>query len=320
MIEANIIKLLKENRNSFVSGEEISHKLNVSRTAIWKHITHLRQCGYEISATPHTGYCLEKVPDKLLPDEISYGLETKIFGRKIYAYNSADSTNTIAYNLAEQAEPEGALIVAEKQTKGKGRMGRHWVSPQGSGIYMSLILKPKISPTEAGKITLISSVAVAKTIRKITGLKALIKWPNDVYINDSKVCGILTEMSAELDLINFIIMGIGININTPKSSLPDMATSLFLETKEKVNRITFLQSLLGEIEIYYNKLVKGGFSDIINDWRDLSLTLGKRINVEWRKQIIQGQAMDIDDSGALIVRDDFGFSHHILSGDVSVIR
>ncbi|MBU1042932.1 MAG: biotin--[acetyl-CoA-carboxylase] ligase [Candidatus Omnitrophica bacterium] len=319
MIEAKIIKLLKENKNSYISGEELSRKLNVSRTAIWKHITHLRACGYEISASPHTGYSLDRVPDKLLPDEISYGLETKVLGKKIYAYNSADSTNIIAYNLAEQSEAEGALIVAEKQTKGKGRMGRHWVSPPGSGIYMSLILKPKISPAEAGKITLMSSVAVAKTIRKTTKIKAEIKWPNDVYIADAKVCGILTEMSAEMDMINFIIMGIGININTPKSSLPDMATSLFIETKQKVNRVTFLQAMLWEIETYYNKLVKGSFSDIINDWRDLSLTLGKRIKVEWRGKLIQGQAMDIDDSGALIVRDDFGFSHHILSGDVSVI-
>ncbi len=319
-METKIIKLLKENKKSFISGEEISRKLNVSRTAIWKHISHLRHCGYEISASPHTGYSLDKVPDKLLPDEISYGLKTKILGKKIYAYNSADSTNSIAYNLAEQAVAEGTLIVAEKQTKGKGRMGRHWVSPQGSGIYMSLILKPKISPAEAGKITLISSVAVARTIRKITKLKALIKWPNDVYIDNAKVCGILTEMSAEMDMINFIIMGIGININTPKSSLPDIATSLFLKTKQKVDRISFLQEMLLELEAQYNKLVKGSFSDIINDWRDLSLTLGKRIKVEWRKQLIQGQAMDIDDVGALIVRDDFGFSHHILSGEVSVIR
>ncbi|MFH1062651.1 MAG: biotin--[acetyl-CoA-carboxylase] ligase [Candidatus Omnitrophota bacterium] len=320
MIETKIIELLKESKNSFVSGEEISRKLNVSRTAIWKHITHLRQCGYEISATPHTGYCLDKVPDKLLADEIRYGLETKVLGRKIFAYNSAASTNTIAYSLAEQLEAEGALIVAEKQTKGKGRMGRHWVSPQGSGIYMSLILKPKISPAEAGKITLISSVAVAKTIRKITGLAAVIKWPNDVYIGKSKVCGILTEMSAELDRINFIIMGIGININTPKSSLPELATSLFIETGEKINRIMFLQKMLVELEIYYHKLEKGSFAEIIDAWRDLSMTLGKRIKVEWRGQMIQGQAMDIDDMGALIVRDDFGFSHHILSGDVSVVR
>lgn len=319
-METKIIKLLKENKNAFISGEEISRKLNVSRTAIWKHITHLRQCGYQISATPHTGYCLDKVPDKLLPDEISYDLETKIFGKKIFAYNLADSTNTIAYNLAEQSEIEGALIVAEKQTKGKGRMGRHWVSPQGSGIYMSLILKPKISPAEAGKITLMSSVAVAKTIRKITGLQAVIKWPNDVYIDQGKVCGILTEMSAELDRINFIIMGIGININTIKTDLPDTATSLFIKTGEKINRIVFLQKMLAELETYYHKLVKGEFSEIIDDWRDLSMTLGKRIKVEWRGQIIQGQAMDVDDSGALILRDDFGFTHHILSGDISIIR
>lgn len=319
-METKIIKLLKENKNAFISGEEISRKLNVSRTAIWKHITHLRQCGYHISATPHTGYCLDKVPDKLLPDEISYGLETKILGKKIFAYNLADSTNTIAYNLAEQSEIEGALIVAEKQTKGKGRMGRHWVSPQGSGIYMSLILKPKISPAEAGKITLMSSVAVAKTIRKITGLQAVIKWPNDVYIDQGKVCGILTEMSAELDRINFIIMGIGININTIKTDLPDTATSLFIKTGEKINRIVFLQKMLAELEAYYHKLVKGEFSEIIDSWRDLSMTLGKRIKVEWRGQIIQGQAMDVDDSGALILRDDFGFTHHILSGDISIIR
>jgi BirA family biotin operon repressor/biotin-[acetyl-CoA-carboxylase] ligase len=319
-MDIKVLKLLKENKNSFISGQDLSRKLNVSRTAIWKHINNLRHCGYNISAAPHLGYCLESSPDKLLPDEISIGLKTKFFGSRIFAYNCVDSTNDIAYGLAEQKIKEGALIVAEAQTKGKGRLGRHWLSPSGYGIYMSLVIRPDIPPVEAGKLTLMASVAIAKTIRDITGLPAMIKWPNDVYINKSKVCGILTEMSAEVDAINFLIMGVGININTPKGKLPEIGTSLYAERGNKVNRVEFLQEMLLNLESYYLNLKNAKISDLISDWRDYSMTLGKRIKVDVRNKTVEGQAMDIDDLGALIVRDDLGFMHRILSGDARIIR
>ncbi len=319
-MERKIVEFLKENKKTFISGEEISHKLNVSRTAVWKHIQNLKENGYEIVAQPHYGYRLIGIPDRLLPDEISYRLKTRFFGKRIFSYASTTSTNDVAYMLAEQSMQEGALILSEKQTKGRGRMGRSWASPAKGGLYFSLILRPRITPTEAGRITLMASICVAKVIRDSYAIDAVIKWPNDVYVGREKICGILTEMNAEQDGINFIILGIGINLNTDPGKLPKGSTSLKYKIKKHINRIQFLQKLLCELELHYLKIKNLKFEEIISEWRDLSITLGKRIKVKWRSNLIEGQAMDIDSSGALIVRDDFGFFHHILSGDVSLIK
>lgn len=319
-METKIIEILKENKEAFISGEEISRKLKVSRTAIWKHIQNLKEIGYEIIAQPHYGYRLTGIPDKLLPDEISHHLKTKIIGKRIFSYVSTTSTNDVAYMLGEQSMPEGTLVLSETQTKGRGRMGREWSSPPKGGLYFSLILRPQITPTEAGKITLMASICVAKILRDRYSVEAVIKWPNDVYVAGNKICGILTEMNAEQDGINFIILGIGININTDISKLPKGSTSLKAISKKKANRIGFLQEILNELEHNYIKIKKLKFEEIIADWRDLSITLGRRIKVKWRSSLIEGQAMDIDSSGALIVRDDFGFFHHILSGDVRLIK
>jgi len=318
-MEAKILNFLRENRQSFVSGEEISHKLNVSRTAVWKHIHNLKEIGYEILAQPHLGYKLLNIPDRMLPDEITCGLNTESLGQKVICYTKIPSTNDRAYTLAEQSAAEGTLVIAEEQTQGRGRLGRPWVSPDHDGIYASLILRPEITPAEAGKITLTSSVSIAKTIRNLYGIAALIKWPNDVLIDNEKICGILTEMSAEQDIIKFIILGIGININTDTKKLPKGATSLRSKLKKKINRLEFLKEMLSELERDYLRLKKKEFSLIVDEWRNLSLTLGKRIKVNWRGAIVEGQAMDVDENGALIVRDDFGFSHHILSGDVQLV-
>ncbi|MBI4846827.1 MAG: biotin--[acetyl-CoA-carboxylase] ligase [Candidatus Omnitrophica bacterium] len=319
-MEEKILILLKEHSNLFVSGEDISQKLKVSRTAVWKHIQRLRENGYEILSQPHLGYRLLKVPDRMLPDEIKYNLKAKLFGRKIIAYASTTSTNDVGYLLAEQSAEEGTLIISEEQTKGKGRLGREWISPPKVGLYMSLILRPDLMPVEAGKITLMSSVCITKTIRSYLGLQAQIKWPNDVYIDNEKVCGILTQMSAEQDLINFIVLGVGINVNNQQDKLPAHATSLSLKLKKKIDRIELLKKLLYELEKGYFDLGKKQFSHMIDEWRNFSLTLGHRIKIKWRENVIEGQAMDMDENGALILRDDFGFLHHILSGDVSVIR
>ncbi len=319
-MEKAILKLLKENSGHFISGEDISRGLKVSRSAIWKHIQLLRENGYEIEAQPHLGYRLLKIPDLMLADEITYNLGNKILGIKILSYASAASTNEIAYSLAEQSAPEGTLVISEEQTKGKGRLGRRWVSPAKTGVYMSIILRPKISPVEAGKITLMCSMSIAMTIRSMFGLEALIKWPNDVFIDNEKVCGILTEMNAEQDLISFIILGIGVNVNTEAEKLPEGATSLKIKLKKKVDRIEFVRNLLKDLEENYIKINSEGFASIIGQWRDLSMTLGRRIKIKWRENIIEGQAMDVDENGALIVRDDFGFSHQVLSGDVTVVR
>ncbi|MFH2138587.1 MAG: biotin--[acetyl-CoA-carboxylase] ligase [Candidatus Omnitrophota bacterium] len=318
-METEILDFLKENNEFFVSGEDICKKLNVSRTAVWKHIQNLRKAGYDIAAQPHLGYRLENTPDAMLPDEIKYKLKTNKFGKKIIAYASITSTNDAAYTLAEQGAAEGTLVVAEQQTKGKGRMGRTWNSPHGEGIYGSLILRPEITPDEAGKITLMASVSIAQTIRQLTGLEAEIKWPNDILIGKDKICGILTEMSAEPDMVKFIILGFGINVNTDKRKLPPHATSISLKLARDIRRVDFLKELLQGMESHYEKIKKKRFGLIIDEWRNLSSTLGKRIKVKWRGAMIEGQALDVDERGALIVRDDVGFLHHILSGDVRTV-
>ncbi|MCP4649983.1 MAG: biotin--[acetyl-CoA-carboxylase] ligase [PVC group bacterium] len=318
-METKVLNFLKDNRDFFVSGEDICRKLKVSRTAVWKHIQNLKRHGYEIVAQPHLGYRLEKIPDSLLPDEIVYKLKTKKFGQKVVSYASIGSTNDAAYTLAEQNAMEGTLVVAEQQTKGKGRMGRSWKSPHGEGIYASLILRPVITPEEAGKITLMAAVSIAKTIRQLSGLPAVIKWPNDIMIENEKICGILTEMSAELDMINFVVLGVGININTDSHKLPPGATSVCQKLGREINRVEFLRVLLLEMERHYEKIKKKKFTLIIDEWRNLSTTLGNRIKVKWRGRIIEGQAMDVDENGALIMRDDLGFLHHVLSGDVHTV-
>ncbi|MBN1871150.1 MAG: biotin--[acetyl-CoA-carboxylase] ligase, partial [Candidatus Omnitrophica bacterium] len=193
-MEDKILRTFGKRRDTFVSGEEISKELGVSRASIWKHIETLRHLGYEIEATPHLGYKLISRPDRLIPEELKDGLKTKELGKNILAYESLDSTNDTAYNLAENGGKEGTVVIAERQKKGKGRQGRQWSSPKG-GVYLSCILRPDIEPREVAKITLVSAVGVCSALRDVADVRAMIKWPNDIYLNNKKLAGILTEFS-----------------------------------------------------------------------------------------------------------------------------
>lgn len=316
-MDEKILALLRE-KDEHVSGEEISKELGISRAATWKHIEKLRKDGYDIAATPHLGYRLLSAPDRLIPSEVSWKLNTNIFGKKIYSFKKTDSTNIIAYKIAEDGEREGAVIFAEEQTRGRGRFRRTWASPPG-GIYMSLILRPKWEPIETARITLTASVAVAEAIREITGLSAKIKWPNDVVINSLKVSGILTEMKAEQDTIDFVVLGIGINVNTSKKDLPKGATSLKEELDSPISKVELAKRLLELLEKYYLK-IQGDFTAIINEWRNISDTLGVRVKAHLHGKVIEGHAMGIDENGGLILRLDSGFNKHILSGDIELLR
>lgn len=305
---------------SYISGEEISHYLKVSRAGIWKCIQELRKDGYEIAAIPHSGYKLVSAPDKLFPSEIQFGLNTKLIGKKIYHYETVDSTNDVAFNLAVKGASEGTLVIAEGQHRGRGRMGRGWISPKGKGIYFSLILRPQIMPNETPKLTLVTAVAIAEAVRKSTGLAALIKWPNDILIGEKKLGGILTELNAEVDRVRFVIIGVGINVNIKKTQLPFRATSIKSETQDAFSRIELLQQMVREIEGYYLLYSKSGFQPIIEKWKHLSATLGRRVKVASCKGEIEGQAQDIDLDGSLLVRRDSGFVERIVSGDVVRLR
>lgn len=319
-MDDKILNIFRASNGEFISGEEISEKLKISRAAVWKHIEQLRKEGYEITGEPHVGYRLIGLPDRLIPDEISYHLGTKIMGKEIYSYESTDSTMDIAHRLAQSGSPEGTVVFSEGQAKGRGRMGRQWLSPKGKGIYFSFLLKPKVAPNEAPKITLMAAVAVARAIRTATDLSALIKWPNDILIAGRKICGILTEMSAEVNTVRYLILGIGINVNTDKEHLPKGASSLKIESGRNITRLELAKELLREMEKQYHRFKTKGFEEIITEWRALSYMFGERVKVTCQDKRIEGYAVDIDQNGALVVRMDNGFAQHIMAGDVLLVR
>ncbi|MFH1779151.1 MAG: biotin--[acetyl-CoA-carboxylase] ligase [Candidatus Omnitrophota bacterium] len=319
-MDDKILHIFRTSKGEFISGEELSDVLKISRSAIWKHIEQLRAEGYNIIAQPHLGYKLISAPDKLIAEELSYELGTKSIGKKIYSYETTDSTMDIAHRLAQTGSPEGTAVFSEGQSKGRGRLGREWLSPKGKGIYLSLILRPKILPTEAPKVTLMSAVAVAKAIRKVTGLPALIRWPNDILIEGRKVCGILTEMSAEVNTIKYLILGIGINVNTSKEALPKGAASLKCELGDAVSRVELAKELLRQIEEQYFLLREEGFGEIVSEWRNLSSMLGNRVRIVCQDKRLEGYAVDLDLSGALVIRHDSGFTEKVFAGDVILVR
>ena len=314
-----ILALLRD-ATTYVSGEDISKKLGISRSAIWKHIQELRHQGYDIVAVPHLGYELASIPDKLLPSEISSGLNTKIIGREIHHYDSVSSSMDIAMDLAMKGCGEGVVVCVEGQYKGRGRLGRFWSSPKNRGIYLSIILRPDISPAESPKLTLLSAVGVCQAVRKITKLGCLIKWPNDLIVNNKKVGGILTEMNAEMDLVKFVVVGIGVNVNTPESLLPPKVTSLKEQLGDRISRIELTREILKSIENEYILFQKEGFKPIVRKWKKFSTTLGHRVKVQFHKEHLEGEALDIDTDGALLVRRDSGFVERVTAGDIVKVR
>ena len=310
-----ILDFLKK-KDSYISGEEISHSLGISRSAIWKHIQELRELGYDIVAVPHLGYRLLAIPDRLFPSEISENLKTKFIGRKIFYYDTIASTMDRAIDLGMGNAPQGTIVIAETQTKGRGRLRRSWVSPRYKGIYFSLILKPKISPNQAPILTLLAAVSVCEAIKEISGLDVKIKWPNDILINHKKLGGILTELNAEMDEIRFVVIGIGLNINNDRRSLIKGATSLKEEIKEELGRAKLLRKLLEKLEDNYRDLAEQSHRGIIEKWRCLSSTLGKRVEIISHRKQLQGVAIDIDIDGGLLLRDDSGLIQKVMAGDL----
>ena len=320
-----LLLYLKENQGYWVSGELISNNLSVSRSAIWKHIRKLKEEGYVIESAPKKGYFLSKASDPITADEIMEGLCTNVFGRKNIIYlKETDSTNTRAKELAAQGAPEGTLVIAEKQTKGRGRRGRNWFSPSGGGIYFSLILRPAISPGETPRITLMTAVVLAETLISMMKLKLRIKWPNDILVNGKKLAGILTEISTEMDAVNYIVVGLGMNVNTRFENFPSeikkSATSILIETGNRVPRIKFIQNYLKLYEKYYNMFKKNDFEPIMKRWKELADIIGKQIRVDVIGKTHIGKVIDVDNDGVLILKDDQGRLQRIFSGDVTLAR
>lgn len=317
----DILKFLRD--KEYVSGEVLAQKLGISRVAVWKQIQKLKNMEYKITSDQNLGYCLVSRPDLLLPQEIQRGLSTNYVGKEIYYFPELKSTNIRAKEKAlhgAEEISEGTLIVAERQSAGKGRLGREWFSPVG-GIWFSVILYPQLSPSYISRITLMTAVAVVKSIKICTQIKSQIKWPNDILINEKKVCGILTEMSAELDIINWVVVGIGINVNIEHREFPEDIQENTISLKEtsgkEISRVKLAQTFLQEFEKYYEILKRREFSSILKEWKLYSHTLGKKIRVDIGERIITGEAVDINEEGSLILKKEDGELLEIISGTVT---
>jgi len=323
-MRTRILEILRNSPEEYLSGEEISNQLSVSRTAIWKQMQTLKQAGYDIEAHPRRGYRLKNLPDLLLPYEIRDIVTTKKLGKvEIYYSAEIDSTNNEAKKQANLGCPEGVIVLSEGQNGGRGRLSRNWFSPTGKGIYLSVVLRPPFNPYDAPKCTLLAAVAVTKAIRSITGVECGIKWPNDILYQGKKIVGILTEMSAEFDAINHVVIGMGINVNIKEQDFPaelvDIATSLSIIVGHDISRLTLLNAILVELEQAYDCVIQQGFSEMLNEWRELSVTLGEKVTVYGSGKEFSGKAVDIDNDGALLVETE-GVLERVLAGDVSISR
>jgi BirA family biotin operon repressor/biotin-[acetyl-CoA-carboxylase] ligase len=322
VVRTSILNMLRNYSNEYLSGEEISRQLAVSRTAIWKHMQTLKQAGYEIEAHPRQGYRLKSVPDFLLPDEIRDQLSTRILGKQeIYYFQDIDSTNNEAKKQANLGCHEGAIVLSEMQNGGRGRISRSWFSPACKGIWLSVVLRPPFHPYDAPKCTLLAAVAVTKAIRRVTQVECGIKWPNDILYEGKKIVGILTEMNAEMDAINHVVIGMGINVNISQDEFPQelrqIATSLSVAAGKTISRLPLLQEILVELEREYHNVIQHGFTQMLNEWRELSVTLGQTVDVIGGSKQFSGLAVDIDNDGTLLVETEGGIEK-IIAGDVSI--
>jgi BirA family biotin operon repressor/biotin-[acetyl-CoA-carboxylase] ligase len=322
--KAGIILQLFRNEAGYISGEYLSRELGVSRTAVWKHITALRHSGYGIEAVPSRGYRLISSPDVINLHEVTAQLAGTTIGRQLELFKLTASTNADAFRLAENGAVEGTVVIADGQSAGKGRRGRIWSSPAGVNLYCSVVLRPLIMPHEAPQLTFLSAVAVARAIELTTNLIPEIKWPNDLLISGKKVAGLLNEMSAETDGINFVILGIGVNLNMTAGQFPNdlrhPATSLLLESGSGVDRSRFVSTMLNELDRLYRDFQAEGFGPVREEWQ-------RRCNANGHQVIVSDSGTDctggmfigIDTDGALLLRSDDDALHRITCGDVRVI-
>lgn len=319
-MKEEILRLLRS-ADGYISGQELCNRFGVSRTAVWKAINQLKEAGYEIEAQQNKGYRLMAAPDLMTEAEIKSLMHTDWVAKEVLYFDTIDSTNTKAQELAEKGYPSGTLVVADKQESGKGRRGRSWVSPSGTGIFMTLMIKPDINPNNASMLTLVAALAVAKAITSVTGEEALIKWPNDIVVNGKKVCGILTEMNAQFDYINHIVVGIGINVHNESfpEEISQMASSLMIEAGGKrFHRAQIIAETMAYFEQHYDTFLKTqDLSALVREYDELLVNRNKSVRVLDPKEPFDGKAMGITSKGELIV-DTWESRKLVSSGEVSV--
>jgi len=320
-MKESILGVLKgHKKEGFVSGEELSRQFQVSRTAIWKHIRALKEEGYEIESIPRCGYKLVAVPDMLYPQEIKPLLTTEIMGTKIHHYEEVTSTNDVIKQLADKGAPEGTIVVCEEQLAGKGRLGRTWFSPRGAGVWCSVLLRPSIMPQHASKLTLLGAVAVAQGIRNQCGITSGIKWPNDLLFQGKKVCGLLTEMRAELDSVEYVVIGFGINVKNIgfPEDVSCKAISLEQMVGGEISRKELLAEILASIESNYLLFLEQGFTPIKEQWEQFNITLGNKVVLSSPGQRVTGTAVRLGDEGQLVIKSVKGEERAYYAGEVTL--
>ena len=320
--DAKILSALRANPDG-VSGAQLAEQLGFSRAAVWARIEELRRLDYAIEAGPHFGYRLVSSPDALHADDLLARLgKTKIIGRDIQVFEQTTSTNDVIEKLARDGVKEGAVVFAEAQTKGRGRLGRKWISPGRKGLWFSVLLRPGLRPQEATQLTVASATALRRAIAPETGLRSEIKWPNDILIGGKKVAGILTELSAEVDRVKHIILGIGLDVNLDAGELPaelrKTATSLKIEAGEMVSRAELAVAILRELDFDYARICGGKFPAVASEWESGCVTIGKNVTVHIGDRKFRGCAESLDDDGALLLRTEHGHLERIIGGDVTL--
>ena len=321
-LDARILSALRQADESSISGAELSQELGISRAAIWARIEELRELGYVIEATPHHGYRLVSCPDLLHADDLMVRLSTQVVGRDIRVFQETTSTNDIVEKLARDGVKEGVVVFAESQTKGRGRLGRKWMSPARKGLWFSILLRPDLKPGAATQLTVVAATAVRRAISAQTGLCAEIKWPNDILIHRRKVAGILTELSAEPDRVKYVIVGIGVDVNLSagdfSAELRRLATSLKAETGRPISRPDLAVALLRELDHDYARLKAGAFTELADEWEAHCTTLGQEVIIRTGANEICGQAEALGADGALLVRTEHGHLETVIGGDVTL--
>jgi BirA family biotin operon repressor/biotin-[acetyl-CoA-carboxylase] ligase len=322
-IDTKILSALRSVGDGGVAGTELSQKLGISRAAVWAHIQELRSLGYEIEASPHLGYRLLNTPDVLHSDDLLSRLgRTKVIGRDIRVFEETTSTNDIVEKLAHDGVREGVVVFAESQSKGRGRLGRKWISPPRKGLWFSILLRPQIRTAAVTQLTIAAATALFRAIQAQTDITAEIKWPNDIMIRGKKVAGILTELSAELDTIKHIILGIGVDVNLTAAELPadlrKIATSLKIESGVHQNRAALAVKMLQELDHDYDRVCSGEFEYIADEWEKHCSTIGHRVAIHIGDRKIQGHAESLDTDGALLLRTQHGQLERVIGGDVTV--
>lgn len=315
-----IVRLLRTHSDQYLSGQEISNALHISRAAVWKQIEQLRAAGFDIDARRAQGYCLRSSPDVLLADDIQYGLATKIVGRQIDCVKQLGSTNQSVREAAAAGASEGLVVLADSQSAGRGRLGRNWVSPAGVNIYCSVLLRPQIPPPDASQLTFLTAVATAEILDDVCGLNARVKWPNDVLVNGKKIAGLLNELGAETEQIHYLVLGIGLNVNMAADQFPlDLrypATSVMLETGNTQARLPLVRALLLRIDELYHDLLTQGFAPLRRRWEARFDLLDRPVEVDQGQRIVRGLVGGLDADGALRLLLPDGRSERILVGDV----